>query len=229
MPWARGEIRGMTKTTLVAKHRREHMAFVRQERAKRVEPGKIEDIITAHGQLAEEMRRRGLKHASPLTETEPRSLAALKADLSVCQLCGRGKVVLPEGRAGAKVFIVGEAPGREEAARGRPFVGEAGRRLNKVLDQLGLARGDVYLTNAVKCYAEGAPRVNEAESCSRWLQRELRLVAKGKRVVALGKVALRAMAGRSGVRGAPHPVARVRGGERRIARALGETTRGGGD
>ena len=135
-------------------------------------------------------------------------------------MCGRGKVVLPEGGAGAKVFIVGEAPGREEAARGRPFVGEAGRRLNKVLDQMGLAREDVYLTNAVKCYAEGAPRANEAESCSRWLERELRLVAKGKRVVALGKVALRAMAGRSGVRGAPHPVARVRGASKKIAAVL---------
>ena len=219
MPWTDAQIREMTQTELLGKHFREHQWFVRAERAKKGKPGTVGRVVKAHGQLAKEMLRRGLKHASPLSGTEPSSLTALRADLTVCQLCGRRKVVLPEGRAGAKVIIVGESPGREEVEQGRPFVGEAGRRLAKVLDQLGLAREDVYLTNAVKCYIGRPPRAREVEACRKWLVRELRLVGKGKRIVALGKVAVKALAGEK-VRAAPHPVARVRGGARRIARAL---------
>lgn len=221
MPWTASQIRRMTQKELLAKHFREHQWYVRAERAKKGRPGTISRIVKAHGELAAEMRRRGLKHASPLSGTEPSSLTALRADLTVCQLCGRGKVVLPEGTAAAKVVVVGEAPGREEVARGRPFVGEAGRRLNRVLDQLGLAREDVYLTNAVKCYAERRPKASEVENCRKWLVRELRLIGKGKRVVALGKVALAAMAGKAGVRAAPHPVAREKRVRSRIARAMG--------
>ena len=220
MPWTDAEVGGMTKTELLSKHHREHQWFVQQERAKRVRPGKVEEIVEAHRQLAREMGRRGLKHASPLTGTEPKSLAALKADLTVCQLCGRRKVVPPEGSQNAKVFIVGESPGAEEVERGRPFVGVAGRRLMGVLDSLGLAREDAYLTNAVKCYVGRRPTVQEIEACRPWLLRELRLVGKGKRVVALGKVAARALAG-TRARRAPHPVARQRRVAARIRKALG--------
>ena len=224
MPWTDAEIRRMTQRELVAKHRMEHMSYVRQERASRPTPGKLEETLKAHAQLAREMVGRGLKHASPLSGTEPGSLAALRADLTVCQLCGGRKVVLPEGSAKAKVVIVGESPGPEEVKQGRPFVGEAGRRLTKVLDSIELAREDVYLTNAVKCYIGRAPRASEVEACRKWLVREVRLVGKGKRIVALGKVAVRALAGEK-ARAAPHPVARVRGGARRIARALGQGQR----
>jgi len=213
----------MSQRELLAKHFREHQWFVRAERTKKAgrgKPGTVGRIVKAHGQLAAEMRGRGLKHASPLSGTIPGSLTALRADLTVCQLCGRGKVVLPEGSRKAKVVIVGESPGREESEQGRPFVGEAGRRLGRVLDQLGLAREDVYLTNAVKCYTGRPPRASGVEACRRWLMRELRLLGKGKRVVALGKVALKALAGEK-ARAAPHPVARERGVRRRIARALG--------
>lgn len=220
MPWTATELKGMSAKALVGKHLREHQEFVRQERAGRVKPGKVEEIVAAHRQLAREMGRRGLKHASPLHRTAPKSIAALKADLSVCQLCGRRKMVPPEGSATAKTVVVGESPGGEEVKRGRPFVGEAGRRLAKVLDSLGLARGDVYLTNAVKCYLGRRPTRGEIEACRPWLLRELRLVGKGKRVVALGKVAARALAG-TRVRRAPHPVARQRRVAARIRRALG--------
>jgi len=149
-----------------------------------------------------------------------KGLAALKADLTVCQMCGRRKMVPPEGSAKAKAIVVGESPGGEEVERGRPFVGTAGRRLAKVLDSLGLAREDVYLTNAVKCYFGRRPTAREIENCRGWLLRELRLVGKGKRVVALGKVAARALAG-TRARRAPHPVARQRRVAARIRKALG--------
>lgn len=210
----------MTKTEVVAKHRREHAYFVVQERAKRPRRGKVEEIRKAHGQLAREMVRRGMKHASPLEKTSPQSIGALKADLSVCQLCGRRKVVLPEGSRAAKVTVVGESPGREEVDQGRPFVGVAGQRLMKVLDSLGLAREDVYLTNAVKCYLGRRPTAREIQNCRQWLLRELRLVGKGKRVVALGRVAVKALTGVR-ARAAPHPVARVRRVTAQVRRALG--------
>lgn len=223
MPWTEAAIHRMTQKELLAKHFREHQWFVRAERTKeegRGRPGTVGRIVKAHGQLAAEMRRRGLKHASPLSGTKPGSLTALRADLTVCQLCGRGKVVLPEGTAAAKIIIVGESPGEEEVEQGKPFVGEAGRRLTKVLDQLGLAREDVYLTNAVKCYVGRRPTPGEIENCRKWLLRELRLLGKGKRIVALGRVAVKALAGEK-VRAAPHPVARVQKVASRMARALG--------
>lgn len=190
------------------------------ERRRESRPEAAYGLVKEHNRLVRALGH-SLRHRSPLHETKPGSQAALKADLSVCRLCQeRGKkVVLPEGTGAAKVVIVGESPGREEAAAGRPFVGTAGRRLMKVLDQLGLARSEVYLTNAVKCYLERTPKASEIEACRPWLMRELALVGKGKRVVALGKVAVRALAGRKFV-AAPHPVARVSGVSERIRRAI---------
>ena len=115
-------------------------------------------------------------------------------------------------------MLVGEQPGDREDIAGRPFVGPAGRMLDRALADAGIARGEVYVTNAVKHFKNeprGKRRIHkkpsdaEIEACYPWLEREMRLVAP-RLVVALGATAARALLGRA------TPVERNRG---RILRA----------
>ena len=80
-----------------------------------------------------------------------RDLAAAAAKCTACELYERAtQTVFGEGPAGARVMLVGEQPGDVEDRRGEPFVGPAGKMLDRALDDAGLARAEVYLTNAVK-------------------------------------------------------------------------------
>ncbi len=88
-------------------------------------------------------------------------------------------------------MIVGEAPGFNEDRQGEPFVGPAGKLLDTLLARIGLARGDVYITNVLKCRPpqNRDPMPNEAEACTPYLRRQLALV-KPKVVLILGRHAL---------------------------------------
>ena len=114
-----------------------------------------------------------------------------KIDLA-CTRCrlskGRTQVVPGKGRCASPIVFIGEAPGREEDLRGEPFVGRGGRLLDKVLDELGVDRSRVFISNLVKCRPPGnrRPRRDEIETCSRFLESELRAV-KPKVVCALGQ------------------------------------------
>jgi DNA polymerase len=78
----------------------------------------------------------------------------------------------------SKVIFVGEAPGEQEDAQGRPFVGAAGKLLNELLASVGLRREDVYITNVVKCRPpkNRPPRKDEASSCRPYLDRQINLI-----------------------------------------------------
>ena len=90
----------------------------------------------------------------------------------------------------AKVFFVGQAPGREEDKAGRPFVGRAGQYLNKMLDEIGLKREDVFITSVVKHYPpkNRMPKADEIEACRPYLLRQLEVV-NPKIIVLMGKIA----------------------------------------
>jgi uracil-DNA glycosylase family 4 len=96
-----------------------------------------------------------------------------------------------EGSATADVMFVGEAPGASEDQQGRPFVGRAGRLLDELLAEAGLAREQVYITNVVKARPPGNrdPRAAEVAHCLPWLEAELALV-RPSLVVPLGRHAL---------------------------------------
>lgn len=102
----------------------------------------------------------------------------------------RKKPVPGEGPANAKIVIVGEAPGAQEDATGRPFVGPAGKLLDKALQQNGIHRDEVFITNVVKCRPPGnrVPRHDEARACLPYLVDQLRAI-KPKLVIALGSTA----------------------------------------
>jgi uracil-DNA glycosylase family protein len=100
-------------------------------------------------------------------------------------------------------MLVGEQPGDEEDLRGHPFVGPAGRMLNDAIEAAGLARSELYITNAVKHFKweprgkrrlHKKPGVGEIKACSVWLEREIDEV-KPRVIVALGGTALRALTG----------------------------------
>lgn len=119
---------------------------------------------------------------------------------------GEKKVlVFGEGRPGARVMLVGEAPGEQETLQGRPFVGKAGRNLDEFLEMAGVDRSELYVTNAVKFRptkrsAAGRtvnrpPTLEEIRLFQPWLRREIELV-RPECVATLGNVPLRALAGR---------------------------------
>lgn len=140
--------------------------------------------------------------------------ADLLARLLDCRTCpelvaDRRSVVVGAGPVPAPVLVVGEAPGAVEDERGTPFVGRAGRLLDRLLEEAGLPRGGLHVTNIVKCRPPGnrTPTRSEIGNCRPWLDRELALVDP-RLVIALGSTATRWALGTSGrladVRGRPH-------------------------
>jgi DNA polymerase len=135
----------------------------------------------------------------------PRShheLAALAAEVAVCERCrlaeGRTQVVFGDGDPDADLMLVGEAPGFHEDRQGTPFVGAAGTLLDRLLGSIGLARGDVYVANVLKCRPPGNrdPLPDEIESCEGYLFRQIALV-RPTVVATLGNFATRLLSGRA--------------------------------
>lgn len=119
------------------------------------------------------------------------SLAASAATCTRCRLCeGRTQVVWGDGKAGARVMVVGEAPGREEDRTGLPFVGAAGKLLDLMLAAVGLPRERVYIGNVIKCRPPGNrdPLADEVEACSGWLREQIDAVGPAA-LLAVGRFA----------------------------------------
>ena len=126
------------------------------------------------------------------------------AQCTRCDLYRRAtQTVFGEGRTGVSITLVGEQPGDQEDKQGHPFVGPAGRILDRALDEAGIDRADVYVTNAVKHFKwteRGKRRIHqrpngtEIRACGFWLEAELGAV-RPRLVVLLGAVAGEAMFG----------------------------------
>jgi DNA polymerase len=142
--------------------------------------------------------------------------AELSAAVRTCTACpelaaSRTTVVVGDAPQGARLALVGEAPGAQEDVAGRPFVGRAGGLLDEVLTDIGIARADVAVLNVLKCRPPGnrPPRPVETANCQPWLERQLDLVAPAV-AVALGLSATRWFLGRTttlaAVRGRAHSI-----------------------
>src|SRR2546427_6913394 len=122
-------------------------------------------------------------------------LRSLSRDVHDCRRCplgfSRTHAVPGVGPSAAGIRIVGEAPGKNEDLQGEPFVGAAGKLLDQLLRGIGLSRGDVFITNILKCRPPGNrdPQPAEAEACSPYLEQQLRLI-KPEVVLVLGRHAL---------------------------------------
>jgi DNA polymerase len=118
-------------------------------------------------------------------------IAALASTCTKCRLAqGRTEVVFGVGDTSADLMFIGEGPGREEDLQGEPFVGRAGRLLTKLIEEIGLTRERVYITNVVKCRPPGNrdPEADEIAACHPYLDAQLRLVAP-RVIVTLGNFA----------------------------------------
>jgi uracil-DNA glycosylase family protein len=137
-----------------------------------------------------------------------RTLAELRAAEARCRRCPLYKfatqVVPGEGRAGARLMLVGEQPGDKEDLAGKPFVGPAGRLLDQALEEAGIPRGDTFVTNAVKHFKfemrgkrrlHKRPNAYEIERCKWWFEQE-RAIVKPAAIVAMGATAARSVFGR---------------------------------
>ena len=125
----------------------------------------------------------------------PRNTLEIIADeVRKCTLCrlseGRTNAVPGEGNSFAKIMFIGEAPGRSEDAQGRPFVGAAGKLLTEALQEAGLSREDVFITNIVKCRPPNnrVPKEEERNACRPYLERQIALI-NPKIICILGRTA----------------------------------------
>jgi uracil-DNA glycosylase len=146
--------------------------------------------------------------ATPFLPERP-SLKALREAAAGCRGChlwqGATQTVFGEGRKAARVMLVGEQPGDREDREGRPFVGPAGRELDRGLEAAGIVRADAYVTNVVKHFKfeergrrriHATPKKFEIDACKPWLEEELRQV-EPQALVLLGATAAKAILGAS--------------------------------
>ena len=160
-------------------------------------PTKVREIakpLTAPTQLAPIDPAR----AARIATLDFAGVLAGAASCTACGLCKQRKqAVVGVGAHDAPWLLVGEGPGAEEDQQGEPFVGQAGKLLDAMLQAAGLARGrEVYIANVVKCRPPGnrTPTVEEAAACAPFLDRQIDLI-KPKLIVALGKTAVTRLTG----------------------------------
>jgi DNA polymerase len=137
------------------------------------------------------------------------TLEALREQASDCRACPLWKdatqTVFGEGQASASIMLVGEQPGDKEDLAGKPFVGPAGQMLDRALDQAGIDRSKVYVTNAVKHFKfmprgkfrlHQKPNTSEIKACRPWYERELAAIQPAL-VVAMGATAAHSVFGKT--------------------------------
>jgi DNA polymerase len=155
--------------------------------------------------------RTAVAAASPAAVPPVReSLEDIRADLGDCRRCGlaggRTNLVYGVGNPRARLVFVGEGPGRDEDLQGEPFVGEAGKLLTKIIEAMGLQRGDVYICNVIKCRPpqNRDPLPPEVEACSSFMLRQVKAINPVV-IVALGKFAAQTLLATK------TPISRLRG------------------
>jgi len=128
-------------------------------------------------------------------------LSEVRTQLRDCRRCrlhsARKQIVFGDGSPRAGLVFVGEGPGFEEDQQGRPFVGRAGKLLDKMIRSMGLERGDTYICNVVKCRPPGnrTPARDETDVCSAFLFRQLKIIAP-RAICALGSCAAQTLLGK---------------------------------
>ena len=132
------------------------------------------------------------------TGGDEHDLEAVRTELGDCRRCPLGDrrqhLVFGEGNPSAELVFVGEAPGADEDAQGRPFVGRAGQLLTKIIAAMGLKREEVYICNILKCRPPGNrnPLPDEIAACEPFLIRQLGVI-RPRVICAMGGIAAHAL------------------------------------
>jgi DNA polymerase len=179
----------------------------------RTAASRVEEMIGQEAAMP--AKRNPLKALEAMADQAPKSLEELNRIIEKSEpfVEGSDKAVLGEGPLNAEIAFVGEQPGDQEDLQGRPFVGPAGKLLDRAMEEAGIDRKKAYVTNAVKHFKfvqRGKRRLHQSPTTAEikhyrwWLEKELGFV-KPKLVVGLGASAVQALAGR------PVPVGKNRG------------------
>ncbi len=126
------------------------------------------------------------------------SLEKVCSAVSQCKLCDlhyfRRKSVCGVGNPAARIMIIGEAPGTKEDEVGKPFVGRSGQLINRVMNEFGMSRDEVYITNSVRCKPKAgtSPKTREIKTCSSYLKAEIGLL-KPQLIIPMGNTAIRSL------------------------------------
>ncbi|RJQ13895.1 MAG: uracil-DNA glycosylase [Nitrospiraceae bacterium] len=137
---------------------------------------------------------------SELQSFRTSALKALRDEIGDCRRCklcnARKNIVFGEGLPNAELMFIGEGPGRDEDIQARPFVGEAGQLLTKLIEKLGFKRDEVYIANIVKCRPPGnrEPEAEEVAICKPFLEKQIEII-RPKVIVSLGKISAHSLLG----------------------------------
>jgi len=141
-----------------------------------------------------------LFEAAPAPRSGPETLEQIRKDLGDCRRCKlaptRKTIVFGDGNPRAELVFIGEGPGADEDEQGLPFVGRAGKLLNRMMQTVGLKREDVYICNIVKCRPpeNRTPEKDEVDTCSPFLYRQIEAI-KPRLICCLGAPAGRTVLG----------------------------------
>jgi len=148
------------------------------------------------------------KPPSSIVLPDKPTLPRLREAAKHCHACdlwrNATQTVFGEGKSGARIMLVGEAPGDQEDLAGKPFVGPAGKLLDDALEEAGIERSKVYVTNAVKHFKweprgkrriHKKPNTQEIRACQPWLDAQIAAV-KPRVIVCLGATAAQALLGK---------------------------------
>ncbi|MEJ2757188.1 MAG: uracil-DNA glycosylase [Anaerolineales bacterium] len=148
--------------------------------------------------------------------TREELLAKVAEETAVCTKCAlhhsRKHAVPGAGPVDAEIMFIGEGPGFHENEQGLPFVGAAGRFLEELLQSIGLERGQVFITNVVKCRPPGNrdPQADELEACDGYLERQIQAI-NPKVIVTLGRFSMQKFLPNAKISQAHGQAVRVRG------------------
>lgn len=177
-------------------------------------PVKIENIAN----LFNEEKRLNKQETAVLTRVKPsdsiqhksEALKLLRDEIGDCRRCKlwkhRKNIVFGEGSSGAALMFIGEGPGREEDIHARPFVGDAGKLLTKMIIKMGMKREGVYIANIVKCRppSNRNPEEDEIAACRPFVEKQVEIINPDV-IMSLGRISSNALTG------ANIPISRLRG------------------
>jgi len=132
--------------------------------------------------------------------TKETALKVLREEIGDCKKCklseGRKNIVFGEGNPDTKLMFIGEAPGREEDLQARPFVGDAGMLLTRLIEKMGFQREDVYIANIVKCRPpmNREPDRDEIERCMGFVEKQIEIIHP-EIIVSLGRISAQTLIG----------------------------------
>jgi DNA polymerase len=186
-------------------------APVQSEKAPQNKPGKVDslDSLSALMQQGKTGRTRSATSTAKASNSVSFALSEnvgddsfekIAEEIAGCQKCElhktRNKTVPGQGHSNARIVFIGEAPGAEEDASGIPFVGRAGKHLDKILAAVGFNREEIFICNILKCRPPGNrnPTLEEMICCTPYLQRQLQLV-RPRLIACLGNVAIKYVIG----------------------------------